>query len=191
VNESGREIEVKLRFDLPEDAAARLRELGAVETVARSFEDNVLFDRADDPLHAAGKALRLRRVGGRSIVTYKGPVEGAHRYKVRIEHETVVGDGDSAERILLGLGYTPHWRYQKYRTEFDLDDLHVCLDESPLGCYVELEGAPEAIDRNAARLGFSVDDYITESYRKLLEIEAARCGREPWDLVFDAGDFTR
>jgi adenylate cyclase class 2 len=191
VSQTDREIEVKLRFERPEDAAAKLRELGAVQTVPRLFEDNVLFDRADDPLHAGGKALRLRRVGDRSIVTYKGPVEGAHRHKVRIEHETDVADGDSAERIFLGLGYTPHWRYQKYRTEFGLDGLHICLDESPLGCYVELEGAPDSIDRTAERLGFAVEDYITDSYRKLLEIEAARCGREPWDLVFDAEDAAR
>jgi adenylate cyclase class 2 len=191
VSQPDREIEVKLRFERPEDAAAKLRELGADETVPRLFEDNVLFDRVDDPLHAGGKALRLRRVGGRAIVTYKGPVEGTHRHKVRIEHETAVADGDSAERILLALGYAPHWRYQKYRTEFGFDGLHICLDESPLGCYVELEGAPDAIDRTAARLGFSVDDYVTDSYRKLLETEAAKCGREPWDLVFDAEDVAR
>lgn len=186
---ANREVEVKLRFDDAASARERLEAIGARVSKPRIFEDNVLFDRAGDPLHVERKALRLRRVGERAIVTYKGPVEGDHVHKVRVEHETAVEDGDAAERILLALGYTPHWRYQKYRTEFAIDDgVHGCLDETPLGCFVELEGEPGAIDRAAQRLGFSVGDYVTASYRKLLELEAGRKGRQPWDLVFDAED---
>lgn len=190
MSDRNREIEVKLRFDSPRDALSRLRSAGAVESSARSFEDNLLFDRARDPLHRRRQALRLRRVGDRAVVTYKGPIEGDHRHKVRVEHETDVADGDAAERILLALGYEPHWRYQKYRTEFRLGGLHVCLDETPLGCFVELEGEPDEIDRVADGLGFTVDDYVTASYRKLLELEAGRKGRRPWDLVFEPEDST-
>ncbi len=186
-----REIEIKLRFENAQEARRRLLGLGAVESEPRLFEDNVLFDRSEDPLHVARRALRLRRVGDRAIVTFKGPVEGQHRHKVRVEHETDVADGDAAERILEALGFTPRWRYQKYRTEFKVDDqVHACLDETPLGCFVELEGAPDAIDRAAERLGFSVNDYVTASYRKLLELEAGRRGKQPWDLIFDAGEDT-
>ena len=191
MSDSNQEIEVKLRFDDPENAVARLRSLGAIESTPRLFEDNILFDRAHDPLHRAHQALRLRRVGDRAVVTYKGPVEGNHRHKVRIEHETDVTDGAAAERILLSLGYEPHWRYQKYRTEFALGPLRICLDETPLGCFVELEGRPDEIDRAAEKLGFVVGDYVTASYRKLLELEAGRQGRRPWDLVFPAEDETR
>lgn len=191
VKEPGREIEVKLRFERPEDALTRLKGLGAVEIAARIFEDNTLFDRRDDPLQAARKSLRLRRVGALAVITYKAPVEGTHRHKVRVEHETEVADGDAAERILLELGYTPHWRYQKYRTEFELDALHICLDETPLGCFVELEGAPDDIDRVAALLGFAESEFVTESYRDLVEVESERRGRKPSDLVFDAEDGAR
>ncbi len=191
MGDSNREIEIKLRFDSPEDALARLQSLGAVESTPRLFEDNILFDRAHNPLHRARQALRLRRVGDRAIVTFKGPVEGNHRHKVRVEHETDVSDGDAAERILQSLGYEPHWRYQKYRTEFDLGQLHICLDETPLGCFVELEGSPDEIDRAAEKLGFGVGDYVTASYRKLLELEAGRQGRRPWDLLFNTEDATR
>ena len=176
MNDSNREIEIKLRFDSPKDALAALRTLGAVESTPRLFEDNILFDRAHDPLHRSRRALRLRRVGDRAVVTFKGPVEGKHRHKVRVEHETDVSDGDAAERVLLSLGFEPHWRYQKYRTEFTLVQLHICLDETPLGCFVELEGEPDEIDDAAARLGFGVGDYVAVSYRKLLEVEAGRRG---------------
>ena len=181
---SDHEVEVKLRYDEPETARQQLEALGAVEAVARTFEDNILYDRKEDPLHISKRALRLRRVGDRAIVTYKGPVAGEHRHKIRVEHETDVEDADSTEKIFTALGYTPHWRYQKYRTEFTLGELHICLDETPLGCFVELEGEPEAIDAAAEKLGFTPEQYVTSSYRKLLEMEAGRQGRRPWDLVF-------
>lgn len=184
MHDSKQEIEVKLRFESPELARESLMAIGAKESHPRTFEDNVLYDRQDDPLHLSRRALRLRRVGDRSIVTYKGPVEGSFRHKVRVEHETRIADADAMVRILDSLGYAPHWQYQKYRTEFRLGGLEICLDETPLGCFVELEGEPDEIDETAAKLGFSVKEYVTASYRKLLELEAGRQGRQPWDLVF-------
>ena len=184
VTDREHEVEVKLRYEDPHEARRSLEAIGAIESGSRTLEDNTLYDREDDPLRASKRALRLRRFGERAIVTFKGPVAGKHRYKVRVEHEVDVTDGDVAAQIFAGLGYSPRWRYQKYRTEFTLDSLHICLDETPLGCYVELEGSPAAIDAAASQLGFSEEQYVTSSYRKLLEQEAKRQGREPWDLLF-------
>ena len=66
-----------------------------------------------------------------------------------------IADPEALERILVGLGFRPCYRYQKYRTLFAVGELQVCLDETPIGCFVELEGAPEAIDRAAERLEVS------------------------------------
>jgi adenylate cyclase class 2 len=52
------------------------------------------------------------------------------------------------------------------------------VDETPIGCYVELEGDPQAIDRAAADLGFSPDRYVTATYRDLAEEHAAKSGRD-------------
>lgn len=182
---SPREVEIKLPFASPEQARAALRSLGATPFTAREFEDNVLFDRSHDPLKPQGKLLRLRRVGDRSVVTMKSPVDGEHRHKVRIEHETSVDRPEALERILLGLGLAPGYRYQKYRSEFRLGALHVCLDETPVGCFVELEGDPHEIDLAAEKLGFSQADYVRESYRELHE--KATGSDEPGDMVFDDG----
>ena len=183
-----KEIEIKLAFDSPAAARERLVEAGAVESEGRAFEDNALFDRENHPLHRAQKLLRLRRVGDRSWLTYKAPVPGEHRHKVRLEHETSIGDPDSMRSILEGVGFVPSYRYQKYRTAFTVDDLHVCLDETPLGHFLELEGPPESIDRTAVRLGFAPDRYIKDSYRDLHFKAAAEQGREPGDLLIEAGE---
>jgi adenylate cyclase class 2 len=183
-----KEIEIKLAFDSPSAAREQLVRVGAIESVGRAFEDNACFDREDHPLHRAKRLLRLRRVGDRSWLTYKAPIPGEHRHKVRIEHETSVADPDAMDSILEGVGFSPSYRYQKYRTEFTVDDLHVCLDETPLGCFVELEGEPASIDRIAGRLGFSPENYIRDSYQDLHESAIKERGGDPTRLVFVAGE---
>jgi adenylate cyclase class 2 len=182
-----KEIEIKLAFDSPVAARERLDGVGATETSARVFEDNVLFDRPVEPLESSRKMLRLRRCGEKTWVTYKAPVPGEHRHKVRVEYETAVADPDAMCRILDGIGFVPGYRYQKYRTTFAIGDLTACLDETPLGCYVELEGPPDSIDSVAERMGFDVGGYIRESYRELHEQDALRRGVEPLEMVFQDG----
>lgn len=182
---SGREVEVKLPFDSASAARRALQGLGARPLTGREFEENVLFDRAEHPLLAENKLLRLRRVGARATVTFKAPVPGEFRHKVRREDETRVEDPLAAERIFEGLGFTPTYRYQKFRSEFELGALHICLDETPLGCFVELEGPPAEIDLVAGRLGYPVEAYVRESYRELHEKYAEERGETPGDLVFE------
>lgn len=182
---SRREIEVKLRFDSPEDARRRLEVLDLRLERARYFEDNVVFDRDDRSLVADGKMLRLRRRGDVAVLTYKAPVEGQHRHKVREEHETKIDDPDSLERVFEGLGLSPIYRYQKYRTLLVREDLQVCLDETPLGCFVELEGTPDAIDEAARSMGVGEEQYLLLTYRDLQEQEAKARGTVAGDLVFE------
>ena len=183
---SRREVEVKLPFDSPSAARRKLDELGAETLHERRFEDNILYDR-DGALAAEGKLLRLRRDGPRALLTYKAPVPGSHRHKVRLEEETELADPGAMERLLDGLGYAPVYRYQKYRTVLELDGVHVCLDETPIGCWVELEGEPDAIDRLALRLGFGPRQYVVESYLELHARRAEERGEPRGDMVFAAG----
>jgi adenylate cyclase class 2 len=89
-------------------------------------------------------------------------------------------------RILAGAGFEIAYRYQKYRTGMRLGALGVFLDETPLGCFVELEGPPEAIDAAAAELGFAVADYVTESYRELHERAREEGAYASRDMLFGA-----
>jgi len=182
------EVEVKLPFPSAADARDALQRIGAREVQARLFEDNVVLDRTEIPLAPAGRLLRLRRYGKVATLTFKAPVPGTHRHKVREEHETPVADFDAMRRILEYLGFTPCYRYQKYRTLLELGKLQICLDETPIGCFVELEGPPEEIDRTAEKIGLTVGQYELKTYREL-HVQAAReRGEEPGDLVFDKDD---
>jgi adenylate cyclase class 2 len=68
---------------------------------------------------------------------------------------------------------------------YRFDDVEIAIDETPIGCFVELEGDPEAIDGLAARLGCTPERYILETYHELHEAEAAARGVPAGDLVFE------
>ena len=162
----GREIEVKLRVQGAEQTAALLLENGFLVVQPRAFEANEVFDTPERALRAERRLLRLREFAGVATFTFKGTPETG-RYKSREELETVVSNPGALRQILERLGLCLCFRYEKYRTisqrPGDPAGL-VVLDETPIGVWLELEGEPEWIDRTAAQLGFSVQQYVTESY---------------------------
>ena len=181
-----RETEIKLRAGNADDARARLGRAGAVARTPRLFEDNRLYDDAAGTLRSRKQVLRLRSTNGTHKVTFKAPLAPGNdegRYKVRIEHETAIGDAQVFDELLRGLGYRPAWRYQKYRQTYDLGGVEALLDETPIGVFIELEGQPEDIDRAAESLGFAPSDYVTKTYHQLQEEHTGLS--EPGDLVFE------
>jgi adenylate cyclase class 2 len=184
-----KEVEIKLRFASPAEAKACLEAHGATVLSERAFEENVLFDRAVNPLKQDKKMLRLRKYRGKAWLTLKAPVPGKHRHKVRREYETEIDQPEAMVYMLGELGFVPSFRYQKYRTLYEIDGLEACLDETPVGTYVELEGLPERIDAAAAQCGFCDANYIRESYRDLHELAAAAQGTQAGDMQFPDGTY--
>ena len=163
------ETEVKIQWEGAANAAhALIESCGYRLRAARVLEIDQLFDRPSGELQQSGLVLRLRRAGDVATVTYKGPAT-RDTYKSREEIEFRVSDPQAFLTVLDRLGYQPGFRYEKYRTEF-FDPAEaglVTLDETPVGVFLELEGAEDWIDRAAHRLGFSKAAYLTASYRAL------------------------
>ncbi len=151
----------------PQAASALLAGSGALLVEARHFEDNRLFDDAAASLRARGVTLRLRRTPARASLTYKGPRRLKGGLKAREERETSIEDADELQAILLRLGLSPVFRYQKYREVWALDETEVVVDETPIGSFLEIEGEAAAIHGVASRLGFSPREYVAESYAAL------------------------
>ena len=156
------ETEVKLRVVSPEAARALLGRCGARLVAARHFEDNRLFDDAEASLRSRGAMLRLRRTPACATLTFKGPRRIVEGLKTREERETDVADADETEAILRALGLAPGFRYQKYREVWALGGAEVVVDETPIGCFLEIEGEADAIHGVASSLGFSSRDYLAE-----------------------------
>jgi adenylate cyclase class 2 len=181
---SRKEIEIKLRFPSAIEAIRRIESLGAAPAGRREFEDNRVYDLPSGALRARDQLLRLRLRGSAATLTFKSRLAGDGVHKVCEEHETGVSSFEDADRILTALGFASWYRYQKYRTLYRLDGVEIAVDETPIGCFVELEGEPQEIDRLARRLGFRAEEFIRSTYRELHESTA---GSEAGDLVFDAG----
>jgi adenylate cyclase class 2 len=158
------ETEVKLRVASPEDARALLHLIGAETRRGRHLEDNLLFDHPSLRLAEAGVVLRLRRTDREGWLTYKGPRHDHDGMKSRREIETTVGDPDRLQEILETLGFTPTFRYQKYRESYGWRGAEIEVDETPLGAFLEIEGPPAVIHEAAAALGRGPADYLSESY---------------------------
>lgn len=205
-----REIEIKLRVGGLAPLRKRLRDLGA-KAGARIFERNTLYDTPRRDLGRSGRLLRIRAEmpaprgsrarasqAVRGVLTFKArPSRDArkmHRYKVRQEIELAVAEPGLLAAILQGLGYIPVFRYEKYRTRYllpGLENLHLDLDETPIGRFLELEGPPRAIHRAARLLGFSPKDFLTATYWDLYVADRRRQGRKPRNLVFHLKKFLR
>jgi adenylate cyclase class 2 len=162
------EREIKLRFESAEEARQRILApgLGATPLRGRRLQEDCLLDLPGDELLHRRCVLRVRSEGGKSVLTFKGPVQPGP-VKIRDEHETIVADGDALLTILHELGLHIWFRYEKYREGFAAEDVIIAIDETPVGTFVEIEGGEEHIHRTAAALGKTREDYITDSYRML------------------------
>lgn len=167
-----KEVEIKLPVESISAMRRRLLQLGFSLYDRRRIEVNWLFDDDQGSLKSEGLLLRLRRSGRDWLLTYKGPSQpGPH--KSREESETPVQNGDQMRQILHGLGYRETFVYERYRTTFvqgaGARRGEAVIDETPIGNYLELEGAPAWIDRTAAALGFEPSQYILQSYATLFQ----------------------
>jgi adenylate cyclase class 2 len=196
------EIEIKLRVADIRATACAIKALGAAAH-GRAFEQNTLYDTPQSDLRRRGWLLRVRIETAadktpskprfrRVLVTSKAPLQQAHgtrkspRYKERAEREVVADPSRDWPVSLEALGFKPRFRYEKYRTSFRLRGLHMDLDETPVGVFLELEGQPKAIDRVARALGYTPADYIRGTYWDVYAADCRRRGREPKNMVFPA-----
>src|SRR5712671_7093495 len=163
---SNREIEIKFRVADLRALARKLRAAGFRIVTRRTHEMNTLYDLPGEVLRKRRQLLRLRQYGSEWTLTHKSKKETG-RHSSREELETSVGDGKQTELILRALGYEPSFRYEKFRAEWTDGKGQVVVDETPIGNFCEIEGAPRWIDAMARKLDVSEVDYITKNYATL------------------------
>ena len=129
--------------------------------------------------------LRLRKYGDAWTLTHKSKDKTA-RHKVRVELETQVENGPQMDAILQALGFTPTFRYEKFRAEWSDGTGHVVLDETPIGNFGEIEGPPRWIDRTASALGIAPGDYITQTYAPMFFEWKRRTHSAATEMTFKA-----
>lgn len=180
------EIEVKVRMKEGAGAARQaLLAVGAVEVRARHFEENRILDTPGFALASRAALLRIRSTSdGQDVLTFKEKVGDDTRAKIRREWETRVGSASVLGAILERAGFVPTYRYQKHRTVYRLGEAVLDLDETPMGCFLEIEGSETSIAETMRRLGLGDADRIVEDYRTLWHAWLAGRGLPPADMLF-------
>jgi adenylate cyclase class 2 len=172
------EIEAKLKVDSLPEIENKLGELGA-EFLAEQLQTDYHFDDASATLTKTDRCLRLRRqIVDESedfFLTYKGAKEKSD-YKKRQEIEIEIKDADSAQKLLLALGYKEVLVIEKKRCLWLLGGCEVALDQLPLlGDFVEIEGPDdEQIAEVQKSLGLANLPHIAKSYALLMKEELHR-----------------
>lgn len=172
----GTEIEKKYRLtaETAEGLRVRLSEIGEASARGAEFEENTLYAGAN--LEAGRRALRLRRTGGRAVLTLKERQPSSDALKRHREEETGVTDADAVAAILSALGYEPALVYEKRRETWDLEGTEVVVDELPFGWFAEIEGEADAILAVERRLALDGAAVEQRTYPDLTQLHGVRRG---------------
>ena len=140
------EIEQKFHVEDVSELERRLAELGAIETGTQRHSDSY-YNHPSRDFRETREALRIRRVDGVPMITYKGPkLPGA--VKARLEREWRLDpgdpDGSATEELLEILGFRPVAVVEKRRRVFELPgrwaDVVVVIDDvENVGLFAEVE----------------------------------------------------
>lgn len=141
-------LEIEMKFPVTDftSIGARLRDWQATGDPPREDRDRY-YNAPDRDFAVTDEALRIRSIGDKNFITYKGPKRDAQT-KTRTEVEVPLADGPEVAnafgRILTHLGYRPVAVVRKGRRVFHVRRqafaVEVCLDQvEELGCFVEVE----------------------------------------------------
>jgi len=167
------EIEKKYRLTKKQRQAIqrRMRDM-SLSPGELEFEENSIY--RGGRLNLGGCALRLRRVNGRAILTFKRRLPSKSAIKYQQEDEVAVEDPDAMDAILDSLGFQPGLVYEKRRTRWKVDNAKVVIDELPFGLFMEIEASARKIKQVEKLLEAESLPAVIETYPTL----TARFGKE-------------
>lgn len=163
------ETEVKIRVKDLGAFRESVVKAGARLEKERAAEENTLYDFPSRRLFKKRSALRVRQSGKKTFLAFKGAPQKSRRFKVREEFEAEVKNAKHLRKILRALGLVRAFSYRKFRAVYRKGRLKICLDETTVGNFCELEGERGDIIKFAASLGFSRADLIKLDYVQLIQ----------------------
>jgi len=128
-------------------------------------EENTIY--RGGTLDQPGCALRLRRVNGRAILTFKRRRPSKSAIKHQTENEGSVADADAMAAVLKDLNFRPGLIYEKRRTRWQVGKAKVVFDELPFGLFMEIEASVKEIKRVEKLIGAEKLSAVMETYPSL------------------------
>lgn len=175
-----REVELKSVVD---DVTARRAEVeaagGRLVYVGRLLD--VRYDLADHSMSVRDHVLRVRvyedQTGRRGHLDWKGETRYEGGFKVREEVSTQVTDPDALSEILARLGFVVTMEIEREIAQYELGDAIVRFEEYPdMDALVEVEGAPDAIERAVEAIGLPRSGFTSDRLPVFVARFEARTG---------------
>ena len=168
------EIEVKVKADLKE-VEKKLLEEGA-NFVNEERQIDTYYNAPHRDFAVTDEALRVRSVGRKNMLTYKGPrLDALSKSRKEI---TLSVSREPTEGLLSSLGFSKFGQVSKLRRNYKLGDILISLDDvEGLGTFVEIEAVGEEKDFEfhekrvvelLKRLRFREGEIIRDSYLELI-----------------------
>jgi adenylate cyclase class 2 len=172
------EIEKKYRLDARQYGRLSfvLEEIGA-RFEGEDFEENTLY--RGGVLDEKNAVLRVRKIAGKTILTYKRRIRNEFDIKQQIEYETEIGNAEEIENIIENLGFVRSLVYEKRRRTWKFRQVEIVLDELPFGLFMEIEGSITAIAEAEMFLEAEAFEVEHETYPRL----TAKHGRKNGELI--------
>lgn len=176
------ELELKARVEDPEAVRRALPAAGA-QLVYRGAMLDRRFDR-QGRLEGRDEVVRLRVFrpadgsGEWGVLGWKGPVGQRGAYRHRKEWESRVDDPKAVLVVLRRLGYKIVVRVDRAVEQYQIGAATVRLEWYPaMDVLVEVEGAPDAIERAIAATGLPREAFLPESLPYFTAAYEERTGR--------------
>ena len=166
------EVEIKAQCLDKNSLVEKIVSLGALHIETRE-EVDIYFNHPQKNFGQTDEALRLRRSGNKTCLTYKGP-KVSDKSKARLEEESGVENFDSMKKIFLMLGFIESGKVVKQRSVYNYNDIEICIDTvENLGDFVELETKNNCIQEAEEKLflmanSFGLTAFIRKSYLEML-----------------------
>jgi len=176
------ELELKARVEDP-DALRRALIAAGAQLAYRGAMLDRRFDRKGR-LQKRDEVVRLRvfhpadRSAEWGVLGWKGPVGKRDGYRHREEWESRVDDPRAVLVVLRHLGYKIVLRIDRAIEQYQLGEATLRLEWYPaMDVLLEVEGAPEAIERAIVATGLSRDAFVAESLPYFTAAYEQRTGR--------------
>jgi len=173
-------IEIEKKYHLTTEQARYVEdELAAVAAsfIGEEFEENTIY--GGGVLDDLAPILRIRRIGSKSILTFKRRIQNGSDVKHQIEHESEISDPESIAAILLELKFSARIVYEKRRKTWRFKNVEIVLDELPFGLFMEIEGSITQISEAEMILGIEDFEVEPQTYPRL----ATKLGKKVGDVI--------
>ncbi len=169
---NNQEIELKLKVENRDELVGKLEGLGA-KFKAKVNQKDILYNSKFYDFGELDHALRLRVESGKdamSYLTFKGtPSFSEDGHKTRDEYETEVDNPEAVKKILTSIGFFEAVTLNKKRAKYEINNLHVTIDEFEFGTFLELEGDSGEIEKLRALLDLQNTEPVKKMYVDLWE----------------------